>query len=629
MVLSLAAGRDGTVYLGTLDGHVFVSQGAAGRWELAGRVGQRTDAVISRLVSDPREASRLYAAVWYQDIAAGGGVFQSEDQGKTWKAAGLAGEAVRALELIAAQPGALIAGTRSGVFRSHDAGKTWERISPQGDAELQNVDSLAVDPANPNVIYVGTYHLPWKTIDGGKSWKPVAAGLIDDSDIMSLRVDILNPARLYLSACSGIYRSENEGAAWTKLQGIPYAARRTHAIVQDEQNPQTLYAATTEGLWVTHDAGENWNRGTPKDWVVNSVVVLAEPGHDHGRVVLGTEAQGVLTSEDAGATFTPANRGFTHQIVKELTGEPRDASHLMMLLERGGRQLLESRDAGLSWTPMPLLAEQSGKPAKLNPELVQEIHASPWGWLARMKSGALLLWQESTQRWKEWKVRPLSGGGNSSARGQAMKIPRTGQAIVGTSSLAFSNEHLFVATREGVLGCTLAGECRSLPAFARNASASVLWSAGDGSVIGVVAAGRLGISRDAGATANWQGLPDAGREPLWIDVDVSDGKTKIFLGTTSGLYESSGNTEHWQRVEAGLPAGQVEKWLRRENFMMATLREGGVYFSHDAAKTWTRLDSDAQRGRTAGLVAIEHGNVLVGSQSEGILRFELDAPANR
>ena len=129
------------------------------------------------------------------------------------------------------------------------------------------------------MIYAGTYHLPWKTTDGGKTWKSIAAGLIDDSDIMSMRVDAANPARIYISACSGIYRSENRGEVWTKLQGIPYAARRTQAIVQDPQRPHVLYAATTEGLWVTRDAGENWERTTPKVWVVNGVAVLPPTGN--------------------------------------------------------------------------------------------------------------------------------------------------------------------------------------------------------------------------------------------------------------------------------------------------------------------------------------------------------------
>jgi len=190
---------------------------------------------------------------------------------------------------------------------------------------LRNVDSLAVDPLQPDLIYAGAYHLPWKTTDGGKTWKSIAAGLIDDSDIMSLRVDAANPARVYLSACSGIYRSDNRGEQWTKLQGIPYAARRTQAVVQDPANPLVLYAATTEGLWVTRDAGESWERTTPKEWVINGVAVLPAGRSGAARMLLGTEAQGVLASEDSGKNFIASNHGFTHPVVQLLVGGTRPA----------------------------------------------------------------------------------------------------------------------------------------------------------------------------------------------------------------------------------------------------------------------------------------------------------------
>src|SRR5277367_2031638 len=116
MVISLAGGAGGNVYLGVSDGHVFGSDDAARHWELRGRVGKRTDAVVSRMVVDPRDAKRVFAAVWYQEAGAGGGVFKSEDAGQHWRLLGLKAEAVRALEIAPENPDMLVAGTRSGVF---------------------------------------------------------------------------------------------------------------------------------------------------------------------------------------------------------------------------------------------------------------------------------------------------------------------------------------------------------------------------------------------------------------------------------------------------------------------------------------------------------------------------------
>ena len=146
-----------------------------------------------------------------------------------------------------------MAGTRSGVFPAVDDARSWQRITRADDPELQNIDSLAIDPTNPEIIYVGTYHLPWKTLDGGKTCSSIASRVIDDSDVMSLHIDAKNPRCIFSSACSGIYRSDDAGLSWTKLQGVPFASRRTQQIIQDTKNPGTLYAAATQGLWRTSD----------------------------------------------------------------------------------------------------------------------------------------------------------------------------------------------------------------------------------------------------------------------------------------------------------------------------------------------------------------------------------------
>jgi len=57
------------------------------------------------------------------------------------------------------------------------------------------VESLAIDPTDPDVVYAGTWHLPWKTTDGGKTWSNIKQGIIDDSDVFSI---IIDPAILRL-----------------------------------------------------------------------------------------------------------------------------------------------------------------------------------------------------------------------------------------------------------------------------------------------------------------------------------------------------------------------------------------------------------------------------------------------
>ncbi len=215
------------LYLGTLDGLVFSSVDAGQHWRLTGRMGDRADTVVMAIIVDRRDSHHLYAATRTLGEN-GGGVFRSDDSGATWRASGLAGQAVRALIQTEADTGLFFAGTLDGVYRSHDDGARWERISPANHADLRNFDSLLSDPRNPNVLYAGTYHLPWKTTDGGKTWVNVKAGMVDDSDVMSVTMDPANPDRVYASACSGIYHSDNGGEKWTKYGGIPFFAAHTN-----------------------------------------------------------------------------------------------------------------------------------------------------------------------------------------------------------------------------------------------------------------------------------------------------------------------------------------------------------------------------------------------------------------
>jgi hypothetical protein len=78
----------------------------------------------------------------------------------------LRNEAVHSMAQSESNPNILLVGTIKGIFRSTDSGETWSplptgrwpRPPPQqrGDNEV-DVESLAIDPRNSNVIYAGTW----------------------------------------------------------------------------------------------------------------------------------------------------------------------------------------------------------------------------------------------------------------------------------------------------------------------------------------------------------------------------------------------------------------------------------------------------------------------------------------
>jgi photosystem II stability/assembly factor-like uncharacterized protein len=337
------------LYLGTVSGWMYESRDGGSHWQQLVQVAGRDDLVLDNILVDPAHPSTLLVGAWVLG-SHDGGLFRSDDSGHTWQAvAAMKGQSIRALTRSESSPETIVAGTLLGVFRSTDGGKQWSRISPPENAEIHEVESIAIDPKNPSIIYAGTWHLPWKTTDGGKTWQNVKQGLIDDSDVFSIILDPVTPSTVYLSACSGIYKSTDGAAQFTKVQGIPSTARRTRVLMQDPVNRNIVYAGTTEGLYKTMDAGHAWLRMTSPDVIINDIIIdPRNPSH----MVLATDRSGVLLSTNAGVSFADANRGFYQRQVSTMAVDPNNAHKIYVgvLNDKTYGGVFASEDSGVTWT---------------------------------------------------------------------------------------------------------------------------------------------------------------------------------------------------------------------------------------------------------------------------------------
>ncbi len=621
------------IYLGTSDGHVFGSRDAGEHWQLLGRASSRLDGVVTAILVDPRDSRTLYAATWTQDPAAGGGVFRSDDGGHTWRAAGLTGQAVRALAQAPSNPDLVVAGTLDGVYRSADAGQTWQRISPEHHAEIRNLDSVAIDPRNPEILYVGTFHLPWKTTDGGRRWFPIHEGMIDDSDVMSILIDRANTQRIFASACSGIYRSENGAALWKKIQGIPFSARRTHVIRQDPQHPAVVYAATTEGLWKTSNAGAAWQRVTPSDWVINALVISQDAPN---RLIIGTEKLGVLVSDDAGQHFRAANNGFFHRQIIALALDRERPGRVLAVLANAPEPVLATEDGGRTWAPLG---------PGLKTEGLRRVYASPDGWWAALERGGLMRYDEKKSAWaragmvvgeaasisRGWLA---AGQRRTSERAAGRMASRPGAAAANgrplehrVNDMAFSRQAWVAATQDGLLastdrGATWAifpvGPMTTLPIRSVRCSA-------DGQSVWVVSLRGLAFSRDAGKTWSWHDLPLEAGGALRLDVapEVSYGQT-VVAAARKGLYISRDAGHHWQQAASGLPEAPIQDLVIVGSFFLASMQTGGLYISSDRGRSWARIEGTLAEGffpvvATPGAAS----TIFAASATEGLYAVEL------
>jgi photosystem II stability/assembly factor-like uncharacterized protein len=606
------------VFLGTADGHIFGSTDAGEHWTLLGRAGTRLDSVVTVIVVDPRAPQKLLASTWTQDPKAGGGVYRSDDGGRTWSAAGLMGHAVRALAEAPSDANVLIAGAVDGVFRSADSGRTWERVSPEGHEELRNFDSIAIDPGDARILYAGTYHLPWKTTDSGAHWFPVHEGMIDDSDVMSILVDRTQPRRIFASACSGIYMSEDGAGLWRKIQGIPYSARRTQAILQDPDHAATVYAATTEGLWVTANGGSNWRRLTPGDWVINSVVLL--PGH----MLIGTDKLGVLVSEDGGAHYRAANDGFFHRQIVALALDRQQEGRVLAVLANAPETLLVTADGGNTWGSLGHGLKMQG---------VRRLYAAPGGWLATLDRGGLIRYETGKSAWipvgkLDAATASLLASAVPTKQGRkAAPRPAGNNFAEQVNDMAFCETSWLAATERGLMSSMDRGETWKilplgpLPALpVRSVRVSP-----DGQNLWVVSLRGLVFSHDAGRTWNWHDLPEAAGAALWLDATMGGEEETVVADAENGLYISRDSGKTWTLAGSGIPQITVQDLAISGDTFLASMRAGGLYLSRDRGRSWARVSGLLAEGYFPVVTTEDRAAILfVASATEGLyaVRFE-------
>ena len=611
------------LYLGTSDGHVFSSTDEGEHWNLLSRIGTGQDDVITHIIVDPRDSNRLYASTWTL-YSGGGGVYRSDDAGRTWKLTGLPKETVRALAQSPTNPKLFVAGSLTGVYRSLDDGNTWERITPASHQDLRNFDSVAFDPKDENIIYAGTYHLPWKTVDGGKNWSPVVKGMIDDSDVMSIVVDPANSLNVHATACSGIYHSVDAGQNWKRYSGIPFVFRRTQLIKQDPQHPDTLYAGTTSGLWKTTNEGVEWKRTTPGDWIVNAILI--DPKNPQ-RVILGTERDGVQISENGGASFVAANVGFHHQHILDVAIDREHPEKALVVLTFDTNAFLVTKDSGVSWTTLGPGLKRSD---------VRHVYAMPNGWWAALANGGLMKYDEATSKWTksglfvpEPVVTPVAAQvAPKTAKGKkvapVVKKPVAKKVVpqllaFQVNELTFGGSNWYAATTGGVLVSTDKGatwKSATTDALAKGPVQSMEVSE-DGSQIWAVSQKNLIYSSDSASHWDSHELIFAGAGNLRLR-RMDD--QNLFITSNMGLYTSHDSGRNWSRAD--VRELQFQDAAGAGSSRLAALQKRGLVASYDSGKTWKKVTDPLAEGYFPLVRAGRSGKLVAVSATEGLFTLE-------
>lgn len=164
------------------------------------------------------------------------GLFKSTDAGRTWQREdkGIVGNQIRYIALPPFDKNLLLIATEGGAFKSEDAGAHWQRVfvasaSEPEDADTENLDdidaeeylsrenqvnAIAFDAANRDVVYLGTEDGVFISEDGCQTWRRLpAAGLLSSA----VKFIAAHKGDLYAATAEGAFQYSVPANRWTAI----------------------------------------------------------------------------------------------------------------------------------------------------------------------------------------------------------------------------------------------------------------------------------------------------------------------------------------------------------------------------------------------------------------------------
>jgi photosystem II stability/assembly factor-like uncharacterized protein len=287
-------------------------------WESVGptNVGGR----LTSLVCHPTQPDQIWAG------AAGGGVWQSNDAGRTWQPLWHRERVlnVGALAILPANPKLLFCGTGEanlsadsyagvGLYWSKNGGRTWTRRASSASTGLPTrIGVIAIDPHNPDHMRIGGIGYGrmapdeaglggmYVSLDGGRTWSRetfISQGNYWCHAIVfhPTQTGTIFAAFTAQGIKSGIYRSTDNGTSWLQLtNGLPTPDKfdRT-ALAIAPSSPDVIYAQVAKarggvrGIFRSNDRGATWQEigGThfagEKQMTYNNTIAVHPGNPDH------------------------------------------------------------------------------------------------------------------------------------------------------------------------------------------------------------------------------------------------------------------------------------------------------------------------------------------------------------
>ena len=303
----------GAPYGASADRGVYVSMDGGLNWKKTLYIDENTG--CADLSMDQNNPRVLYAAMWdYRRLpwqmrsgGPGSGLYKSVDGGQTWvklekglpKEMGKMGISVSGAN--SSKVYALIESNsekeEGGLFTSEDGGKSWSRVSSDHRLVQRAWYYIEVfaDPQNENIVYV--LNSPGlKSIDGGKTWSNIGG---THGDYHQLWINPRNDRNMIISNDGGAAVTFDGGDSWSTQNNQPTG--QLYRINADNLFPYNLYAGQQDNTSLMI-ASRNTNGGSigEKNWFYSaggeSAFLAFDP--DSPSYVMGGSYQGTIEVVD-------------------------------------------------------------------------------------------------------------------------------------------------------------------------------------------------------------------------------------------------------------------------------------------------------------------------------------------
>ncbi len=318
--------------------------------------------------------------------ATGGGVWKTTDGGSNWKNISdkFFGSTIGAVAVAPSDESVVYVGEGEntmrgnvseglgGMWRSEDGGKSWKNI---GLKDGRHIIRIVIHPRNPDIVWVAvTGHLfgpneergVYKTTDGGKTWKRTLF-VNNQTGCSDLVMEPGNPNVFYAGtwrlirtphsmesggAGSGLWKSTDGGETWSNIssrKGLPKGVWGIVGVAVSASNTDKIYCLVENekgGLFMSSDGGETWtlqsndNNIRQRAWYYTKVFV--DPKNENKVYCPNVN---FMLSTDGGKTFRGINT--PHGDHHDLWIDPEDGNR-MIVADDGGAQI--SFDGSNNWS---------------------------------------------------------------------------------------------------------------------------------------------------------------------------------------------------------------------------------------------------------------------------------------